>query len=225
MKTNIMKIKSTFLILLMFVSSSFLSTSLFASQTVANQDALVQKLAQDWDVANYQLKGDAKAKAFEDLIAYTDEVKAKHPDDVGILIWEGIIKSTYAGVKGGLGALSLAKESRAALEKAIKLDGEALDGSAYTSLGTLYSKMPGWPVAFGDADKARKLLEKALEIDPDGIDSNYFYADYLMEHGKSDKAEKYLLTAQHAQPRADRPIGDYGRQAEIELALKKVRGE
>ena len=35
-------------------------------------------------------------------------------------------------------------------------------GSAYTSLGTLYFKVPGWPVGFGDEEKAEELLRKAL---------------------------------------------------------------
>ena len=83
------------------------------------------------------------------------------------LIWEGIIESSYAGAKGGLGALSLCKEARGNLEAALKLDPKALDGSAYTSLGTLYYKVPGFPVGFGDDDKAGKLLQKALEAEPE----------------------------------------------------------
>ncbi len=50
--------------------------------------------------------------------------------------------STYAGAKGGLGALSLAKKSRAVLESALMIDDQALQGSAYTSLGALYAKVP-----------------------------------------------------------------------------------
>ena len=71
--------------------------------------------------------------------------------------------STWAGAKGGLGALSLAKRARQPLEAALKLDPAALDGSAYTSLGTLYSKVPGFPAGFGDDDKAEQLLKSALQ--------------------------------------------------------------
>ena len=175
-----------------------------------------------WAIANYQLSGDAQVKAFEDLITLTSQTRKKYPDDVAVLIWEGIIKSTYAGIKGGLGALSLARESRAALEKALEMDGKALDGAAYTSLGTLYFKMPGWPVAFGDQDKARTLLDKALVIDPNGIDSNYFYADFLMSNKKYKEAEVYLLKAQQAAPRVNREVADEGRQKDISKALEVV---
>ena len=60
----------------------------------------------------------------------------------------------------------------------------ALDGSAYTSLGTLYYKVPGFPIGFGDHKKARQLLEAALKVNPDGIDSNYFYGEYLFDEDR-----------------------------------------
>ena len=42
------------------------------------------------------------------------------------LIWEGIVLSSEAGAKGGLGALSLAKEARQRLDEALKLNDKAL---------------------------------------------------------------------------------------------------
>ena len=38
------------------------------------------------------------------------------------------------------------KEAKARLEIAIQAGSAALDGSAYTSLGSLYYQVPGWPV-------------------------------------------------------------------------------
>jgi hypothetical protein len=55
------------------------------------------------------------------------------------------------------------------------IDPRALQGSAYTSLGSLYYQVPGWPIGFGDDKRAEAMLLKALEINPDGIDPNYFY--------------------------------------------------
>jgi len=185
-------------------------------------DALLE-LQRDWAVANYDQKGDAQVAAFEQLIVKSQQATSTYPDAAGIWIWDGIIRSSFAGVRGGLGALSLAKESRASLEKAMELDADALDGSAYTSLGTLYFKVPGWPVGFGSDKKAAKLLEQALAINPDGIDPNYFYADYLISRKDYDKAEHFLLKAQQAAPRAGRERADAGRQAEIRDALAAVR--
>ncbi|MDA1382172.1 hypothetical protein PCI56_27515 [Plesiomonas shigelloides subsp. oncorhynchi] len=54
----------------------------------------------------------------------------------------------------------MVKEAKASLEKALKQNPNALDGSAYTSLGSLYYKVPGWPVGFGDDEQAERLLKK-----------------------------------------------------------------
>lgn len=188
-------------------------------------DSLISKLQHDWAIANYELSGDAQEQAFEALIEQADAAVASNPKAADVLIWNGIIKSSYAGAKGGVGALSYAKQARKSLETAIKVDARALDGSAYTSLGTLYYKVPGWPLGFGSDKKAVELLEKALEINPDGIDSNYFYADYLLHKKEYAMAEQYLMKAQHAAPRPDRPIADAGRMNEIHAALSLARKE
>ena len=122
----------------------------------------------------------------------------------------------------GGGKLPLAKESKADLEHALKIDPEALDGSAYTSLGTLYFNVPGWPIGFGNGKKAEELLLKALTINPNGIDSNYFFGDYLMQEKRYQEAKTYLLKAKNAQPRPNRPLADAGRQKEIAKALAIV---
>jgi cytochrome c-type biogenesis protein CcmH/NrfG len=90
-------------------------------------------------------------------------------------------------------------------------------------LGILYSKVPCWPIGFGDDDKALELLDKALALSPDGIDSNYFYADFLTEQGKYKAAEQHLLKAQQAPARPTRPLADKGRQQEIAVLLAKVQ--
>lgn len=184
---------------------------------------IVAELQHEWAVANYEMTGDAQVDAFEALVERAERAATENPGSAEVLIWDGIIHSSYAGARGGLGAMSAAKAARESLEKAMQLDPEALNGSAYTSLGTLYYKVPGWPVGFGSDKKAVQLLQKALEINPDGIDSNYFYADYLLEQKEYEEAEKYLLKAQDAAPRPDRELADSGRQHEILAALTLTR--
>jgi tetratricopeptide (TPR) repeat protein len=197
--------------------------ALGSAQAGANADDDIRHLQQRWAEVNYQLEGKTQITAFEELVAEADRLTAANPDSAGAWIWSGIIKSTFAGAKGGLGAMKLAKASRADLERAMELEPEALQGSAYTSLGTLYFKVPGWPVGFGDEDKAEELLQKALAINPDGIDPNYFYGDFLLEQKRYAEAERALLKAQQAPGRPDRPLADAGRQEEIQVALLKVR--
>ena len=203
----------------LILSLLLLPGMVFAEST----EAVVAELQHDWAIANYELSGDDQVEAFEGLIDRADAAAAAHPESADVLIWNGIIKSSFAGVKGGLGALSMVKAAKKSLEAAMKVDASALDGSAYTSLGALYYQVPGWPVGFGSDKKAVQLLRKGLEINPDGIDSNYFYADYLLQKKQYEQAEKYLLKAQNAAPRPNRPIADSGRQQEIVAALSTAR--
>lgn len=193
--------------------------------TVHAQDTFDNELLQlqhDWASANYQQRDDAQEQAFDKLVVAVNEFVERYPDRAEAHIWKGIILSTQAGVEGGLSALGLAKDSRAELEQALALDPNALDGSAYTSLGTLYYKVPGWPIGFGDDDLARENLQKALELNPNGIDPNYFYGEFLYEEGEYRQAADYLTKALNAPARPQRPLADSERRKEVEQLLAKV---
>ena len=182
----------------------------------------IKPLQQRWAEVNYQLDQDKREQAFADLLTQADAVVAANADKAEAYIWRGIITSSYAGAKGGLGALSLTEKSKADLEQAIALNATALQGSAYTSLGVLYYKVPGWPVGFGSDKKARKLLTKALELNPQGIDPNYFYAEFLTEERDYKAAMRYLQIAKQAPARPERPLADSGRQQEIATLERKL---
>ncbi len=187
-------------------------------------DADLLSLQQAWAQVNYETPaGDARKEAFDALEKRAEAFSKQNPGRAEALIWEGIIESSYAGAKGGLGALGLAKEARGNLEAALKLDPNALDGSAYTSLGTLYYKVPGFPLGFGDHDKAREMLQHALRINPNGIDPNYFYADFLVNQGDYAGALPYLEKAAKAPARPGREVADKGRHAEIAALTAKVK--
>lgn len=190
----------------------------------AHADVLadVQHLQQRWAEINYQLEGKTQLSAFEQLVQEATELAKANPDAPEAWIWSGIIKSTYAGAKGGLGALSLTKQSKSDLEKALSIDPDSMQGSAYTSLGALYYSVPGWPIGFGDHKKAEELLLKALALNPDGIDSNYFYGSFLIVEKRYADARKYLNKAQLAAPRPGRALADSGRQDEIREALASI---
>ncbi|HWS25866.1 MAG TPA: tetratricopeptide repeat protein [Xanthomonadales bacterium] len=185
----------------------------------------VAPLQQRWAQVQYQTPEDARAAAFEQLAAQAEQVVAQNKGAPEPLIWQGIILSTWAGAKGGLGALKLCKQAKASFEEAMKIDPSALQGSAYTSLGSLYYQVPGWPVGFGDEDKAEELLKQALALNPDGIDSNYFYGDYLIEQDRYEEAVKVLEHAAAAAPRPGRELADEGRQKEIAAKLALAKAE
>jgi tetratricopeptide (TPR) repeat protein len=176
-------------------------------------------IQQRWAEIQYQMPEDEQEKAFENLVGDAEAFAAHYPDRSEPLIWKGIVLSTYAGAKGGLGALGLVKEARKTLEAAIAVDPDALDGSAYTSLGSLYYQVPGWPLSFGDEQQAEENLRKALAINPDGIDQNFFFGDFLLEQGEHKRAMIYLNKALKASPRPGRELADEGRRKEIRSRL------
>ena len=101
-----------------FVCASLLAGSLSAAAP-ANPafDAELLSIQQAWARVNYEMPaGDERAKAFEALEKRAENFTHQNPARPEALIWEGIIESSYAGAKGGLGALSLCKEARGNLE-------------------------------------------------------------------------------------------------------------
>lgn len=191
----------------------------FASGAMATS---YQDLRETWATIQYQTPEDQKEEAMSKLKAEADAAAQANPESAETLIWDGIITSSLAGIKGGLGALSLAKEARDKLQEAQKIDPDALDGSAMTSLGALYYQVPGWPIGFGSDKKAKKYLTQALSINPNGVDANYFYADFLFNEGDYTEAKSAVEKALSADPRPGREVADAGRHGEAEALLAKI---
>lgn len=180
-------------------------------------------IQQRWAQIQYQMPEAQRAAAFEKLAGDAETFTREQPQAAEAWIWNGIVTSSWAGATGGLGALGKVKAARASLEKALALDPNALQGSAYTSLGALYDRVPGWPIGFGDSDKADELLRKALQLNPEGIDSNYFWGDHLYRQGHYVEARAALQKALQAQPRPGRELADQGRRGEIDALLKTIK--
>jgi tetratricopeptide (TPR) repeat protein len=190
---------------------------------IAGVDEDVSRLQREWEEVKYRTPKDAQESRYEALAKTAAQVRASYPDRAEPAIWYGIVVASYAGAKGGLGALSLAKDAKAALERALEIDRKALDGSAYTTLGSLYYQVPSWPIGFGDDKKAAEMLQSALAINPDGIDPNYFMGDFLFRKGDYEGARKALEKARNAPPRPNRPLADEGRRKEIDDLLAKLK--
>jgi tetratricopeptide (TPR) repeat protein len=207
--------KELFAILLLALAAS--------APRAAPLDDEVRALQRGWEEIKYRRPAAEHAAAYEALAKQAATVRARHAERAEPEIWYGIIVASQAGAKGGLGALSLAKEAKKALEHALALDAKALEGSAYTSLGSLYYQVPGWPLGFGSDARARELLGQALAINPDGIDPNYFMGDFLYRKGDYEGARAALARALKAPPRPERPLADEGRRKEIEALLEDIR--
>ena len=203
--------------------ASILFLASVGSVSAAAPEAELLEIQQSWARINYSTNSaEQKAAEFGQLAAKAAALASSQPGRAEPMVWHGIALSSQAGAKGGLGALSLAKEARSVLEASLKIDATALAGSAHTSLGTLYHKVPGFPIGFGDDKKARKHLEAALKLNPTGIDPNFFYAEFLLDKGETALAIKHLKLAQAAPARPGREVADAGRGQEIMALLSKT---
>jgi tetratricopeptide (TPR) repeat protein len=197
-----------------------------AAPAVSPTAQALKELQDEWARIKYQTPDEAaQGRAIERLSLRAAEFAKTYPSSPQIKVWQAIIIATKAGINGGLGALGDAKEAKALLEQVEKAAPETLDGSVFTSLASLYYKVPGWPIGFGDDEKAEVYLKKALSVNPDGIDPNFFYGDYEYEQGHYDLARRYFEKVLSAAPRPGRELADAGRRKEAQDLLAKMAGK
>lgn len=213
------KTKLIFSILVLLISSS-----LHAEAGKSAMDKDIHRMQYEWAQIKYTEKNTyAQEKKIAALAQTAVDISGRYPNAAEPKIWAAIIVSTQAGIEGGLGALSLVTKAKELLEAAQKINPNALNGSAYTSLGSLYYQVPGWPLGFGDDNKAKANLEQARALNPNGIDPNYFYGDFLLDQGEYAEAIKVLKVALNAPARPERPVADAGRRDEIKEAIAKAK--
>ncbi len=182
----------------------------------------IHELQQSWDHIKYELPPKQREAAYKALAEQAAALVKTHPEAAEPRVWQAIILSSYAGEKGGLGALGLVKQAKALLEQAEKIDPQTLQGSIYVTLGSLYYKVPGWPIGFGDDDKARNALNQALIIAPDSMGANFFMADFLIDQGDRQAAVPYLQKVLAAPAVAQRPVYTRGRKQEARRLLQEI---
>ncbi|MDR5868176.1 TRAP transporter TatT component family protein [Halomonas koreensis] len=178
-----------------------------AAQAAAWEDELFE-LRSRWEHTTTALEASRREAALEALAEEAAALAEAHPETSRVLIWQGIVLASLAREAGGLDALGAAKEARRVLERAVELDPEGHRGSAYVTLGALYDRAPGWPVAFGDDETAERMFQRALAIRPDGIDVNTYYALYLEDEGRTDAALEHARRAVAGRAREGREASD-----------------
>jgi tetratricopeptide (TPR) repeat protein len=164
-------------------------------------------IARSWAKIKYLSRSkSARKSGMEKLGARADALARHYPNCVEALIWDGIVTSERASLTWGYSALKLATRARDILRKAYRMSPSALDAGAPTSLGVLYYRVPGFPLAWGDKKKARRLLAQAVRLAPKGRDAHYFYADFLYNQGEYRKAEQVLLAGLNTPNDPERPL-------------------
>lgn len=202
----------------LFIVLMLLSNYCFADGL---KDAL-NSIESDWATAYYGLPKQKQQTVYPDLLAKLQQLSTSYPNDAGIIYWQALIKAANADHQSPLTALQTVKEVRNLLTKAIAINPQVMNGAAYIVLGTLYDKVPSWPIAFGNDETAKSMLETALKINPNGIASNYFYGKFLLSHDNTQAAEHYFKLALAAPIRPNQPYADEQMKLKVQHALNTL---
>ena len=204
--------------------TTFVALLLLSSQCIAeNLNESLQSIESEWASIYYSTPKQKRGPEYCRLLTKTINLSSHHPKNAEPIIWEAIVKATNADHQDAVSALKAIHEARDLLLKAIEINPQAMSGSAYVTLGTLYYMAPKWPIGFGDEATAEKMLQTALKINPNGIDSNYFYGDFLLSNNRLNEAEKYFKRAIAIPARAEQAYADNHLKEDAKFALKNTK--
>ncbi len=199
-----------------------LALSLFSISSRADELQLaVQNIESEWARIYYAVAKEQQDVAYQQLLAQVDALKAQYPDQAELLIQQAIIVASNADNIAPLSALQSVHQARDLLLQAIAINPAALEGAAFVTLGSLYYKVPGWPIAYGDHHKAETMLKKALVINPHTIDANYFYGDFLVTQGRQLEALAYFKNALAVPVRETQVFADTQLHRQVQQAIQE----
>ncbi|MDX8411793.1 MAG: hypothetical protein R8K46_08000 [Mariprofundaceae bacterium] len=182
----------------------------------------ILRLEQQWAAIKYELPQPEREEAFKQLLAQAEALAAAWADKAEPLVMQALILHNYAGERRGLAALRMVKQCRDILTRAEGIDPAAMGGLGLVSLGMLYYKVPGRPIAFGDDARAEEYLAKALALNPSSLEANYYMGDYLIDQERYAEAVPYLQKAVSAPTRPEWRVADAGRKGDAEKLLAQA---
>lgn len=201
--------------------------ALYACLSLAVAETEVQRetkaIESEWADIFYKLPEDQQAGKLEPFIPRLEALQKKDPNAAEPLIMEALVYCSLAATDLGFSALGRVAKARDLLLRSVPLNPQAMDASAYVTLGNLYHRVPPWPISFGDDEIAKHYLEMALMLYPDMVDTNFFYGDFLLDDGEYEQALPYLEKAEKAPVRPYAYLSDLQLKKELVKALKDAR--
>lgn len=206
----------------LLIAAALGSTLALAPLAAAAYDGELFSLKNRWEHTVTDMPANQRESTLRSLASEAEKIADQHPNEAEVLIWQGIVLASYARERGGLGALGTAGDARDVLERAIKIDPQGGNGSAYVTLGALYDRAPGRPLGFGNSNTAERMFQRALEIRPDGIDVNYYYAAFLKEQGNTQAAREHAQRAVDGAARDNRQASDEALRRDAQALLQTL---
>ena len=205
---------------LVFIGLWLLSSYGFAEPLSLKQS--LQEIETSWAKTHYGLPEDKQLAAYLPLIDKAEQLLAQYPHNTEVMFCIAMIKSSMAAHENPARALAIVNEVRDLLTKVVTINPNTMQGSAYVILGTLYYRVPSWPISFGDKRQAEEMLTTALRIHPEGIDTNYFYGQFLLDNNQRKEARHYFKKALDVPLRPEQRYADEQLKNEARQALDKL---
>lgn len=171
-----------------------------------NMDARLAGIEYEWFHLDDEQPAQTQIKKLNHLAQQAAHISDVYPERAEPRIVQACLLLTIAKLKNPLSALSLVDKAKELLVSAIDIDPDARYGSAVYTLGTLYYKLPGWPISFGDDDKAEKMLQMAINRIPNSVGGHYFYGEFLLEQNRKKEAHNHFKKAAQAFIPVDEPF-------------------
>ncbi|WP_249976486.1 TRAP transporter TatT component family protein [Vreelandella olivaria] len=206
----------------LLIAAALGSTLALAPLTAIAYESELFSLKNRWEHTVTEMPANQRESTLRSLAGEAEQLASQNPNEADVLIWQGIVLASYARERGGLGALGTAGDARDVLERAIEIDPQGGNGSAYVTLGALYDRAPGRPLGFGNSNTAERMFQRALEIRPDGIDVNYYYAAFLKEEGNTQAAREHAQRAVNGTARENRLLSDEALRRDAEALLQAL---
>jgi len=194
-----------------------------AFATAPDFDQELGAIIRDYDRANYDTPdNDAKIKGFEAVAMRAANLAKQYPSRGEALVWQGQAQASQAAADRSLG---LVKQARKTLDAAVAITPNASAADAYSTLGSLYANLPGFPLSFGDKKKARVSYQKALAINPAHVGANLNYAQLLLKDDDYAGVVKHANVALSTLPRPGREKADKAARTSAENLIAKAKEE
>ncbi len=171
-----------------------------------NMEKSLARIESEWFSLDDSLSKSQQKKQLQALAKQAAHLSESYPDKAEPQIVQACLLLTIANLNNPFSALSLVDRAKKLLMSAIDIDPDARYGSAVYTLGTLYFKLPGWPISFGNDEKAEKMLQMAIKRIPDSVGGHYFYGQYLLEKDRAHEAETHFRKAIQAHIPDDEPF-------------------
>ena len=214
--------------------------------TLADVSSDAQRAEVYWRMAREQMDigGEAKRNGasdaqlltiYEQGEAFADRAITADPYQALGYYWKSVHLGRWGQIRGALNALFKLEGMRSLLEQTVNLDPD--HAPSYFVLGQLFTRVPGFPLSFGNVDYGvsfgRRALEQRLEVaaagTADGMDWDYYVALAAALHDRNWSATKRAREQARKQERYGRSSSTYERgryyEAMVELSEQSDREE